>query len=143
MGQAQTTSQASMQIGQLADRFALNTKTIRYYESIGLLPEPERTASGYRLYAETDAERLAFIRTAQRLGLALDDIREILGFREQGQPPCGHVIDLLQRHARELDQRIAEMQRLRDELDQLVARAEDLPDSTGTYCRVIEHHSMS
>lgn len=130
-----------MQIGQLADRFGLNTKTIRYYESIGLLPEPERSGGGYRLYAETDAERLAFIRTAQRLGLTLEDIREILAFREQGRAPCGYVTDLLQRHARELDQRIAEMQGLRDELDQLVARAENLPDGAATYCRVIEHHA--
>lgn len=134
-----TMPESTMRIGQLADRLGLNTKTIRYYESIDLLPEPERTAGGYRLYTETDVERLAFIRTAQRLGLTLDDIREILAFHEQGQAPCGYVIDLLQRHARELDQRIAEMEGLRHELDQLVARAEDLPDSAGTYCRVIEH----
>ncbi len=134
-----TLHEPTMRIGQLADRLRLNTKTIRYYESIDLLPEPERTASGYRLYSEADVERLAFIRTAQRLGLTLDDIREILALRDQGRAPCGYVTDLLQRHARELAQRIAEMQALRDELHQLVARAEEFPDSAASYCRVIEH----
>ncbi|MDP8978120.1 MAG: heavy metal-responsive transcriptional regulator [Actinomycetota bacterium] len=136
-----TTTDHAMRIGQLADRLGLNPRTIRYYESIGLLPEPARTAGGYRLYGEADAERLTFIRTAQRLGLTLDDIGEILAFRERGQAPCGYVVDLLQRHARELDQRIAELQGLRDELDQLVVRAEDLPEGAGTYCGVIEHHA--
>ena len=139
MGTAQTTSRPYMQIGQLADRLGLNTKTIRYYESIGLLPEPARTASGYRLYAETDAERLAFIRTAQRLGLTLDDIREILAFREQGKAPCGHVIELLQQHAQDLDRRIDDMLALRHELMELVAQAENLPEDRAHYCRVIEH----
>ncbi|WP_370325825.1 heavy metal-responsive transcriptional regulator [Euzebya sp.] len=129
-----------MRIGQLADRFGLNPKTIRYYESIALLPEPARTASGYRVYGEADAERLSFIRTAQRLGLSLDDIREILGFHERGERPCGHVVALLRRHTAELDQRIAEMQDLRAELTALVARASDLDDGTGTFCGVIEHH---
>lgn len=130
-----------MRIGQLADRFDLNPKTIRYYESIDLLPEPARTPSGYREYGEADAERLSFIRTAQRLGLSLDDIREILGFHERDERPCGHVLGLLRRHAAELDQRIAEMQRLRDELTGLVARAGDVELDAGTYCGVIEHRA--
>ncbi len=130
-----------MRIGQLADRFGLNPKTVRYYESIDLLPEPVRTPSGYRDYDEADAERLSFIRTAQRLGLSLDDIREILAFHERDEPPCGHVVALLRRHTEELDQRIAEMQQLRDELTDMVARAAELDDTPGTFCRVIEHHA--
>lgn len=63
-----THSEPTMRIGQLAGRFDLNPKTIRFYESIGLLPEPVRTSGGYRLYGDSDAERLQFIRTAQRLG---------------------------------------------------------------------------
>jgi DNA-binding transcriptional MerR regulator len=129
----------SMQIGRLAGRVGVNPKTIRYYEAIGLLPEPARSPGGYRLYADADVERLGFIRTAQRLGLALDDVREILAFHEQGQAPCGYVIDLLGRHADELDERIAEMQRLREQLTKLVARAHHLPDRAATYCPVIEH----
>jgi len=128
-----------MRIGQLADRFDLNTKTIRYYEDIGLLPEPERTAGGYRLYAEADADRLRFIRTAQRLGLMLDDIREILAFKEKGETPCGYVRGLLRQHAQDLERRIAEMQALRDELLVLVNRAQHLPTAGRGYCGLIEH----
>lgn len=129
-----------MQIGQLADRFGLNTTTIRYYESIGLLPEPDRSPSGYRRYAEADADRLAFICTARRLALTLDDIQRILSFREQGEAPCGHVRGLLRRQARDLDQRIFEMQRLREQLGELIDRGEDLPDDASTaYCQLIEH----
>ena len=80
-----------MRIGQLAERFGVNTKTIRYYESIGLLPSPVRRPSGYRVYGESDAERLAFVRTAQRFGLHLDQIGEILGLRDRGERPCDYV----------------------------------------------------
>jgi DNA-binding transcriptional MerR regulator len=131
-----------MRIGQLADRFDLNTKTIRYYEDIGLLPEPERTAAGYRLYAEADADRLRFIKTAQRLGLTLDDIREILAFKERGQTPCGYVHGLLRQHAQDLERRIAEMQALRDELLVLVDRAQQLPTKGTAYCALIEHRPV-
>src|SRR3546814_457103 len=82
-----------MRIGELAARLAINTKTIRYYEGIGLLPPPDRTASGYRAYDEDDVERLTFIKTAQRLGITLDEIREILAFRERGERPCEYVRD--------------------------------------------------
>jgi DNA-binding transcriptional MerR regulator len=131
-----------MQIGQLAAQFDLNTKTIRYYESVGLLPEPPRNESGYRQYDTDDVDRLGFIRRAQQLGLSLDDIREILSFRDDGQAPCGHVVTLLQRNARDLDRRISQLQALRDELNRLVAQAETLPVDSKTFCRVIEHADL-
>ena len=127
-----------MRIGQLADRIGVTTKSIRFYESIGLLPDPARTPSGYRDYAETDAERLTFVKTAQRLGLSLDEIREILALRERGQQPCGYVADVLARQVASLDDRIREMRALRDELNRLQARAEAGCDD-GTFCGVIEH----
>ncbi|WP_372530547.1 heavy metal-responsive transcriptional regulator [Euzebya sp.] len=132
----------TMRIGQVADRVGVNTKTIRYYESIELLPEPMRNAAGYRMYTAADAERLSFIRTAQRLGLTLDEIREVLVVREQEQTPCGYVLGLLQRHASELDQRITEMQQLRDELTDLVIGAGDYAGAeSAVYCGVIQHRA--
>src|SRR5437870_94459 len=86
------TTPAGLRIGQLAERLGLNTKTIRYYESIGLLPSPARRPSGYRVYGEDDADRLAFVRTAQRFGLRLDQIREVLAFRDRGERPCDFVL---------------------------------------------------
>lgn len=131
-----------MQIGQLAAQFDLNTKTIRYYESVGLLPEPPRNESGYRQYDTDDVDRLGFIRRAQQLGLSLNDICEILSFRDDGQAPCGHVVTLLQRNAHDLDRRISQLQALRDELNRLVAQAETLPVASKSFCRVIEHADL-
>jgi len=67
-----------MRIGELAGQVGVNPKTIRYYESIGVLPEPGRKSSGYRDYDESYAGRLTFIRSAQRLGITLDEVKEIL-----------------------------------------------------------------
>ncbi|MHB1064860.1 MAG: MerR family transcriptional regulator [Georgenia sp.] len=77
-----------MRIGELAREGGVNPKTIRYYESIGLLPEPDRTASGYRDYEPSDLARLTFIRSAKRLGISLDEIREILAFQQRGEARC-------------------------------------------------------
>ncbi|HXF81665.1 MAG TPA: MerR family transcriptional regulator [bacterium] len=68
-----------MRIGELAKKANLNPRTIRYYEGIGLLPIPPRTAAGYRQYFEQDLERLEFIRSAQALGIALQEIKEVGG----------------------------------------------------------------
>jgi DNA-binding transcriptional MerR regulator len=128
-----------MRIGELADAVSVTTKTVRFYESVGLLPEPPRTASGYRSYDDSDAERLRFIKTAQRLGLSLDEIREIIAFRDRGEPPCGYVADVLDRQVRGLDRRIREMRALRDELRTLQSKAAGDPPADGAYCGVIEH----
>ena len=128
-----------MRIGELADQLGVTTKAIRFYERIGLLPEPPRTPSGYRTYEVVDAERLVFIKTAQRLGLSLDEIKEIIAFRDRGQHPCGYVAEVLQRQVSDLDGRIREMRRLRDELRQLQARAAQGETAESTFCGVIEH----
>jgi DNA-binding transcriptional MerR regulator len=128
-----------MRIGELADRLGITTKAIRFYESIGLLPDPARTPSGYRDYAEADAERLTFIKTAQRLGLSLDEIGEIIAFRDRGQQPCGYVADVLHRQVNDLDRRIKEMKTLRDELRALEAKAAHGDHLDSRYCGVIEH----
>jgi MerR family copper efflux transcriptional regulator len=115
-----------MQIGELASRSGVSTKTIRYYESIGLLPPPARSASGYRDYDTSTLDRLAFIRAAQAVGLSLGEIRSIVALRDEGQTPCGHVLDLLRTRSAELDRRITELRTLHGELNRLVARAERL-----------------
>lgn len=128
-----------LRIGELAGRLGLNPKTIRYYERIGLLPQPARTPSGYRLYGEDDVERLGFIRSAQRLGLTLDEIGEILALRERGQQPCAYVRRVLKREVAAIDQRLRELRHLRQELAALEARADELPEPPGTICRLIDH----
>jgi DNA-binding transcriptional MerR regulator len=108
-----------MRIGELAARFGLNPKTIRYYEEIGLLPRADRSASGYRRYDECDVERLGFIRRAKTLGLSLDEIHDILFVQQEGALPCGQVLDLIDVKISVIDQRMAELQTFRTELASL------------------------
>ncbi len=129
-----------MRIGELAGRVGVNPKTIRYYESIGVLPEPQRTASGYRDYDESFVGRLTFIRTAQRLGITLDEVKEILTFGPRGEAPCGYVRQVLDTQLSSIDRRIAELQEMRAQLAELIVEADSLPPAAAwVTCRLIEH----
>ena len=131
----------SMRIGQLADELGINPKTLRFYESVGVLPEPARTTTGYRQYGRADAERVTFVKTAQRLGMSLDEIREILAFRDRGEPPCDYVRTVLHRQVAEIDERLAELVQLREQLAVLQSEAEQLAATHdgACYCGIIEH----
>ncbi len=136
---AATAEGARMRISELAERVGVNPRTIRYYEGIGLLPAPERLPSGYREYTDEDVARLRFVRTAQRLGMSLAEISEILRFRERGEPPCEYVLRVLDRQVADLDRRMAEMAQLRRDLIRLKDAADRLPRESACYCAVIEH----
>lgn len=130
-----------MFIGDLARRLGLTVKALRYYETVGILPPAGRTPSGYRVYTERDAQRLRFVKAAQAIGFHLDDIREVLAFRDRGVAPCAYVRDRIRQEVAGLDQKIAEMQRLREELRSLDRIAQTLP--TGAYdegciCHIIQ-----
>ena len=113
-----------MRIGELAQRAGINPRTLRYYEGIGLLAPSARTEAGYRLYSEEDADRLAFIRRAQTLGLSLAKITDIIALRDGGTPPCRHVRALAELRIRAIDHQIAELEALRADLVQLAERAD-------------------
>lgn len=115
-----------MQIGELARHAGVSTKTIRYYESIGLLDAPARTASGYRSYGHDASERLDFVKQAQASGLALAEIRSILDIKDAGGQSCTHTRDLLARHLDELDTKIVDLQNARRSLAALHERAGQL-----------------
>jgi MerR family copper efflux transcriptional regulator len=116
----------AVRIGELAERAGISTKAIRYYEQIGVLAPPARTASGYRAYDHSALTRLGFVRAAQALGLTLGEIRQLIAFRDNGTAPCAHVTALLQQRADELTARIEELRQLRGELDRLAERARTL-----------------
>ena len=132
-----------MRIGELAERVGVNPKTIRFYEERRLLPDPARLASGYRDYGPEDEQRLAFIKAAQRLGLSLADIAEILAFKERGERPCGYVLSVLEAQTADIDRRIGELVRLRAELVALKERADQLPVEDACYCGIVEHADMA
>lgn len=130
-----------MKIGQLARRLELNTQTIRYYERIGLLPEPGRTEAGYRAYGKEDERRLRFVKNARSVGLPLGEVKEILALHERGQVPCGYVTQAIARRAEEVERQIAELTQFKEELDGLHERARKQPaheTGTGNYCHIIE-----
>ena len=127
-----------MKIGELARSTGVTVKTLRFYEGEGLLPEPDRTASGYRDYPPDATARVTFIRTAQAAGLKLRQIGEILDIREQGEPPCQHVRALVHDRLAEVDDRIVDLDRIRNELLTIVSRLEMLePADCDQYCRAI------
>ena len=111
--------QTKMKIGELARRTGFSTKAIRYYELLRLLPEPDRTASGYRLYGQKDVERLEFIEKAKHLGFSLEDIRDILILAEQQQRPCVHVLALLDQKLKQVDDVLRDLKAFRKELASL------------------------
>ncbi len=119
---------ATMRIGELAEEVGVDPPTIRYYESIGVLPEPERTPSGYRAYAPADVERVRFVTLARSLGLHLDDIRQILALRDRGEAPCRFVRSILDRQVEAVEERILQLQELSTELRRLRRAARSLGD---------------
>jgi DNA-binding transcriptional MerR regulator len=112
-----------------AAALGLSADTLRYYERLGLLPPPPRTAAGYRLYGEETAERLNFICGAKRMGLRLADIKELLDIRDRGQCPCGHTKDLVDRRLAEVEAEIRELGAVRRQLLTLKRRNEECFDA--------------
>lgn len=114
-----------MTVSELARRVGTSADTIRYYERIGVLPEADRSPAGYRLFDETDVERVGFVKRAQRFGLQLDDIRVLLEIRERGLCPCGHANDLLVGRLEEIEQQLRSLAALRDDIRDLLADDRD------------------
>ena len=124
-------------VGQLASRAGVRADTVRYYEREGLLPVPERTEGEHRRYGPADVDRLLFIRGAQRLGLRLAEIRELLAVRDTGACPCEPAEGLLRRHVAEIETEMARLAALRDDLLAMLAAmpGPGCPDPLpGTWC---------
>ncbi|MCQ4575398.1 MAG: heavy metal-responsive transcriptional regulator [Candidatus Brocadiales bacterium] len=125
-------------IGSVAGELGLNPKTIRYYEDVGLLPEADRTSSGYRVYSPEVINRLKFIKQAQRLGFRLNEIKDILLLKESGTRPCTHVRRLTIDKIKELEELIRESSALRDNLKTLLRRWPHKSGKEATICPHIE-----
>jgi DNA-binding transcriptional MerR regulator len=107
-------------IGNIAMKFGINPRTLRYYESIGILPKAARTESGYRVYGDRTVERLEFVLKAKALGLKLDEIKKIIDLHERGEVPCECTKDFLRRKVNEIEEKIANLTDLKERLEGLL-----------------------
>lgn len=114
-------------IGKVAKQTGLNPRTIRYYETLGLLPAPLRSESRYRVYTPQTVELLRFIKKAKTLGFTLTEIREIIALRQRGDLPCPHVHTLLIDRVQTLARQIKDLTVLRDELKGLAKKSASVP----------------
>ncbi|AFZ69279.1 heavy metal-responsive transcriptional regulator [Deinococcus peraridilitoris] len=135
-----TTRPECLRIGELAREFHLNPKTIRYYEDIGLLPTPERSKGGFRLYGHADRERLIFINKAKAIGLSLEEIAELLSVRKSGGKPCKHLLGLLDHKVKLLDHQIRTMTEFRHELIRLRDESVIADECDGKICAIVERY---
>ncbi len=112
----------TMNIGKLAKRSGVSAKTIRYYESIGLLPPASRAANGYRVFEENDLRTLRFIQQARGLGFSVSDVLHLLSlWRDQGRA-SSEVKSLARRHIEEVEARIRDLEAMREVLRDLAER---------------------
>ena len=124
----------TLTIGALSKASGVNTETIRFYERSGLLPAPQRTASGYRSYRPEDARRLRFIRRGRELGFSLEEIRELLELSLHPQQPCASADQMVQEHLSAIETRIRDLQNLRQELRKLSG----CQSGEAEHCRLLE-----
>ncbi|MDA1193215.1 MAG: Zn(2+)-responsive transcriptional regulator [Candidatus Poribacteria bacterium] len=126
-----------LKIGRVAEIVEVSVDTIRFYERRGLLPEPDRTDSGYRVYARGDVRRLRFIKKAQEIGFSLNEIAELLALRTDDRKTCEDVQRRVQTKIAVINERIIQLEAFRRALSRLEAACTG--DSTpASECPVIE-----
>lgn len=126
----------TMTIGTLAQAAGVKVPTVRYYERRGIIAEPPRTRSGYRQYEQAVVDRIRFIKRAQDLGFALEQIEDLLALRVDGPASCETVEEATRAQLDSVESKIRELDRLRAVLRELVRSCEDRK-RTGS-CPVLE-----
>lgn len=126
---------ADFSIGTLSKRSRVNVETIRYYERIGIMPEPPRNAAGYRLYGPDHLRRLSFVRRGRELGFALGDLRTLLRLIDGHTYTCAEVHDLAVAHVADIRRKIADLRRLQRVMEDMAAQCsgDQVPE-----CPIIE-----
>jgi Cu(I)-responsive transcriptional regulator len=124
-----------MNIGELARVTDTKAETIRYYERIGLMPAPPRTAGNYRDYSGAHVSRLTFTRRARDLGFSIEQIRALLDLADQKEQSCAAVDAIAREHLAEVKRKLADLAALRRELDSLIGQCRH---GTVAECRILE-----
>ena len=124
-----------MTIGPLSEKTGCNIETIRYYERIGMMPKPPRTAGGHRVYREEHLKRLTFIRRSRELGFTLDQVRNLLLLVDGDVFTCDEVKTMTLEHTDKVHRKINDLKKLERVLKDMVAQCDrgDVPD-----CPVID-----
>lgn len=124
-----------LMIGDLAAATGTKVNTIRFYEDIGLMPPAARTASGRRTYGQSDVSRLAFIRHGRALGFSIDEVRSLMDLSSDPDRDCADASAIARRHLRDVEERLARLELLRDELTKI---ADSCDGGLTASCSVIE-----
>lgn len=124
-----------MLIGELSELTGCKPETIRYYERVGVLAEPQRTGSGYRRYGPDHIERLNFVRGARQLGFSLGEVRELISLSVRQDRSCEAVDAIARRHLEQVRLRISKLRGLARELERMIdsCDGERIPD-----CRILQ-----
>ena len=125
----------ALTIGEMGKATNTKIETIRYYERIGLMPEPARTSSNYRDYGQAELGRLSFIRRSRDLGFSLDQVRALLGLSDDKNCDCAGIDRIANQHLLEVDRKIADLRALRRELKAVI---DSCDGGTVAECRIIE-----
>ncbi len=110
----------ALTIGDLGKATNTKVETVRYYERIGLMPAPKRSASNYRKYGAGHVERLGFIRRSRALGFNLDQVRDLLSLADDRGRSCEAIDEIARAHLAEIDRKLTDLKALRHELDALL-----------------------
>jgi len=113
-----------LQVGEVSRQLGLNPQTLYFYERIGLIPPPQRTESGYRLFSQQDVDRLAFITRAKSLGLSLDEIKDILALKDGRSLTCQALYERLAAKLAQIEQQIQQLQTLQQELQPILKQCQ-------------------
>lgn len=124
-----------MNIGTVANQSGVPAKTIRYYESVGLIPPASRSENGYRRYSKTDVETLRFIQRARSLGFSVEDVTNLLALWRDNRRTSAQVRDFARRHVARIEEKILELESILGVLEDLIARChgDDRPE-----CPILE-----
>ena len=125
----------SLGIGAVARATGIKVETVRWYERVGLLPPPERTAGNYRSYGPEHLARLSFICRARELGFSLDQVRTLLRLADQREQSCAEVDGIAREHLHVVQRKIADLEALRRELSELIASC---GQSSIAQCRILQ-----
>ena len=114
----------TMLIGALSKRTGCNIETIRFYERIGIMPNPARTQGGHRVYTQDHLKRLTFVRRSRELGFTLDQVRNLLSLVDSDDYTCDEVKEMTLEHMGDVRHKIADLRKLERVLNDMVSQCD-------------------